>query len=76
MLFKGIQDDEAAIFAMQTILKISQRMKVSTDKTQLKLLEKAFGSSQMTLMKMALPTPDNLARKVPAMAISLLESMA
>lgn len=32
-LFKGIEDEEASLFAMQAILKITQRMKVSTDKT-------------------------------------------
>lgn len=61
---------------MQAILKISQRMQVSTDKTQLKLLEKAFGPAQVNIMQLALPTPDNIARKTSAMAIALLESLA
>ena len=76
MLFNGTKDEEAAISAMQAILKISQRMQVSTDKTQLKLLEKAFGPAQVNIMQLALPTPDNIARKTSAVAIALLESLA
>lgn len=76
MLFNGTKDEEAAISAMQAILKISQRMQVSTDKTQLKLLKKAFGPAQVNIMQLALPTPDNIARKTSGMAIALLESLA
>ena len=74
-LFKGIKDEEACLAAMQAILKISQRIKLSMDKTQLKLLEKAFSESQLSLMQLALPTPENIARRTPTLAIPLLESM-
>lgn len=61
---------------MQAILKISQRIKVSTDKDQLKILEKAFSESQSVLMQLALPSPENVMRKTPTLAIPVLESMA
>jgi len=60
---------------MQALLKITARMKVSTDEAQLKLLEKAFTEAQMNLLALAVPTPDNVMRKTPPLAIALLQSM-
>ena len=61
---------------MQTLLKINARLKVSADKDQLKLVEKAFKESQLNILQLAMPTPENLAMKTPTLAIPLLQSMA
>ena len=61
---------------MQALLKIAARMKVSADKAQLKVLEKAFSESQTALLKLAAPTIENIVIKAPALAIKVLQSMA
>lgn len=75
-LFNGIKDEEVSLSAMQTLLKINARLKVSADKDQLKLVEKAFKESQLTLLQLAMPTSQNVAAKTPTLAIPLLLSMA
>ena len=75
-LFKGIKDQEVSVFAIQALIKISQRLKVNTDSEQLKALEKAFNEQMNGLMEMALPTPENLAKRTSAPAIQLLQCMA
>ena len=41
-LFKGINDEDACVAAMQALQKISMRIKVTEDQAQRKALEKSF----------------------------------
>ena len=48
-IFKGVVDYEACTAAMQAILKINSRMNATTDKPQLKLMERAFNEAQISV---------------------------
>ena len=67
-IFKAVNDPETCVSAMQAMLKITEWMRLSggnsaENKAQLKVLEKAQNDAQLSLLTLAVPTPENTEKK-------------